>query len=243
MKLFSRLFGGQKPRPPQANVWPNVPSWSALKDGVTVQTERGPWYLWGVLCGNLTVPSGRLVACDPFAMLRPADNPFVEVPRGVFPVVVTLADVSEQQDRSHIREAYASIVFSEDPEAYRKAIPLAREGEKRPEPKGDEFIGFGVDAGTACFVDDTVIARCMPDPVTWHESLFENDEPECWFNRMDDPKHIRAGIANITLPLAKDGENLVLFHSGWGDGYFPVVGSFDAQGALVAAHIDFLVIP
>jgi len=150
--------------------------------------------------------------------------------------------MSAAQDRSHVREAYASVVFSCEKEAYRKTVPLAKHGEDRPEPTGDEFIGFAVDAGTACFVDDSVVGPCMPDPKTWYEDLFENSSPDCWFQRMDDPAHIRAGIANIVLPLAKHGENLILFHSGWGDGVYPVIGSFDSTGHLVAAHIDFLVL-
>ena len=157
-------------------------------------------------------------------------------------MVVTLADVSEHQDRSHIREAYASIIFSAESETYRKVIPLVADGAKRPVLKDEEFIGFAVDAGTACFVDQSVVDPCMPDPATWYESIFENGNPNCWFQRMDDPTHIRQGIANITLPLATNGENLILFHSGWGDGHFPVIGAYDASNRLVAVHIDFLVI-
>jgi hypothetical protein len=155
---------------------------------------------------------------------------------------VTLADMSPAQDKSHVREAYASIIFSSEKEAYRKAIALAKDGEDRPETDGENFIGFGVDAGTACFVDDSLVGSCMPDPKTWYEGLFENSKPDCWFQRMDDPNHIRAGIANIVLPLAQHGENLILFHSGWGDGVYPVVCSFDSAGNLLAAHIDFFVL-
>ena len=240
MNILSRLFSKKAPPPP--NTWPNNPTWGALKNEVTVETKDGPRHLWTVACGELAVPSGRLVACDPFVFLSPKDTPFIIVPRGRFPVVVTLADVSEDQDRSHIREAYASVMFSSAAEAYRKCIPLATEGQERPELNGDEFVVFGVDAGTACFVDESVIGLCMPDPRTWYESLFENERADCWFRRMDDPAHIREGIANITLPLAKNGENLILFHSGWGDGHYPVVGSFDSAEGLVAAHIDFFVL-
>jgi hypothetical protein len=127
-------------------------------------------------------------------------------------------------------------------ETHRKAITPARNGEARPEPDGDDFYGFGVDAGTACFVDDAAITSCMPDPDSWYEGLFENSRSDCWFRRMDDPQHIREGIANITLPLAENGENLVLFHSGWGDGMYPIVGSFDSNGNILAAHIDFFVV-
>ena len=229
-------------QPPQLNGWPNHSTWGALKNGITLQTGDGSRFLWTMECGDLNLPSGRLVACDPFVFLSPSNTPFIVVPKGRFPVVVTLADVSEKQDRSHIREAYASIIFSKEVEVYRKSIPLAKEGEDRPESKGDDFIGFGVDTGTACFVDESVIEPCMPDPRTWYESLFENDRTDCWFRRMDDPAHIREGIANITLPLAKAGENLILFHSGWGDGVYPVIGSFDSVGRLLAAHIDFFVL-
>jgi hypothetical protein len=240
MSFFSRLFG-PKDQPDPA-LWPNKPSWSALKHEVSIETEAGSQFLWTIACGDLALPSGRLVACDPFVCLQPTGTPFIVTPKGTFPVTVTLVDVSEEQDRSHIREAYASIIFAEGVEAYRKAIPLARDGEERPEPEGEEFIGFPVDAGTACFVDESVIASCMPDPDDWGTEVFENDRPDCWFNRMDDPAHIREGLANITLPLAKNGENIVIIHSGWGDGHFPVVGSFDASGRLLAAHIDFQVV-
>jgi len=240
MSLLSRIF--RKGPAEKTQTWPNHSTWAALKNEESLQTEDGERFLWTIRCGELALPSGRLVACDPFVFLQPQNNPFVSVPKGRFPVYVTFADVSSAQDKSHVREAYASVVFTSEKEAYRKAVPLAKDGEDRPEPTGDEFIGFAVDAGTACFVDDSVVGPCMPDPQTWYEDLFENSNPDCWFQRMDDPAHIRAGIANIVLPLARHGENLILFHSGWGDGVYPVVGSFDSTGHLVAAHIDFLVL-
>ena len=116
-----------------------------------------PGTAWAKTVSLTVTSSGRLVACDPFVMMMPTDTPFVVTPKGRFPVTVTLADVSDAQDRSHIREAYASIVFSPGAEVYRKSMPLAIDGGKRPEPKGDEFVGFGVDAGTACFVDETFV--------------------------------------------------------------------------------------
>jgi hypothetical protein len=240
MRLFSRIF--TKTPVEKIATWPNHSTWSALKNEVSLQAGEDSIFLWTIPCGELAVPSGRLVACDPFVFLQPHNNPYVSVPKGRFPVFATLADMSAAQDKSHVREAYASIIFSSEKEVCRKAIPLAKDGEERPDPEGEDFVGFGVDAGTACFVDDSVVGSCMPDPETWYEGLFENSKPDCWFQRMDDPDHIRAGIANIVLPLAKNGENLILFHSGWGDGVYPVVGSFDSKGKLLAVHIDFLVL-
>ena len=223
--------------------WPNHQAWAAGKHEAVVATEKGNIFTWVIPCGTLYLPSGRLVACDPFVFLQPRNNPHVVVPIGHFPVTVTLADVSAKLDRSHIREAYASIIFAEGEEKCRRALPLAREGEQRPVLDEGKFIGFPVDAGTACFVDDSVIESGMPDPKTWFEELFENERADSWFNRMDDPGHIRTGIANIQLPLATSGENLILFHSGWGDGVYPVVGGFDGDDHLLAVHIDFGVVP
>lgn len=223
--------------------WPNNPSWSAGKGDTTVVTERGAIFTWVISCGSLFVPSGRLVVCDPFAFMRAKNNPYIITPTGRFPVTVTLADVSENLDRSHIREAYASIYFADGQEHYRRTLPMARDGEERPITEGDNYIGFPVDCGTACFVDDSVLETCMPDESTWLKDLFENECPTSWFARMDDHNHIRDGIADIPLPLARNGENLILFHSGWGDGIFPVVGSYDKSNRLLAAHVDFFVIP
>ncbi len=223
--------------------WPKNTTGSAGRDGDTVATESGVFYTWVIPCGSLLVPSGRLAVCDPFAFMRPKNNPHILTPTGRFPVTVTLADVSDLLDRSHIREAYASIHFAEGIESERRKLPLAATGEERPETVGDEFIGFRVDTGTACFVDDSVLESCMPDEKTWLAALFENERVDCWFARMDDPNHIRAGIADIPLPFAHHGENLILFHSGWGDGVYPVIGSYDESGRLLAAHVDFLVIP
>jgi hypothetical protein len=242
---WSDIFRRQGEKPtyhPDPRFWPNLPIWSAGKnDTLATIYGKAAYSQWIVSAGELSVPSGDLVVCDPFVGMESTGNAFIRVPKGKHPVTVTLVDVSEGQDRSHVREAYASIYFQEGEEAYRKSIPLAVEDKDRKEPLEDDFTGFFVDAGTACFVDAWSIAHCMPDSLTWYEGLFENQDPDCWFKRMDDPNHIQAGIANITLPLARNGENIILFHSGWGDGVYPVVGSFDREGNLLAAHIDFFV--
>ena len=65
--------------------------------------------------------------------------------------------------------------------------------------------------------------------------------PEGWFARMDDPTHLRAGIANVRLP-GDGASNILLVHSGWGDGAFPIYSEVD-DDALFAVHIDFGIFP
>jgi hypothetical protein len=224
--------------------YPNVAFWSALKEGNHATEGDEFFVLSRVDCGSLFMPTGRLVACDPFVCLQKGNNPYVSVPPGRYQVFVTLADVSGCGDGSHMREAYATLVLDEAAvEVKRRIITPSPDGSPPPPEMTDEgdYWGFPVDAGTACFADDGAVATAMPDG-NWYEGLFENASPDCWFARMDDPGHIRAGIANIPLPSGASGENIVIFHSGWGDGFYPVVGGYDASDRLIRVHIDFMVV-
>lgn len=185
--------------------------------------------------GELKVPSGRLEASDPFVSL--GEGLVVAIPPGSYPVRVTVTDVSEEQNGSHLRESYLSVVLAEG-EAARVEF-LAPEGATPPEDP-DEFYGVPVDAGTVGFADADAVARCMPEG-DWYSDLFDTGRDDSWFALMDSAKHYREGCANIVLPLAAEGENLVLAHSGWGDGFYPVVGAYDAAGNLLGVHIDLFI--
>ena len=175
--------------------------------------------------GTLKVPSGKVEASDPFVNLGES-GVVVEVPPGEYPVRVTVADVSDEQDGSHHREAYLSLVLADGEPA---AAELAHES------------GVMVDAGTVAFADAEAIARCMPE-ADWYDGLFDDGSDDSWFSRMDDPGHLREGCANIVMPRAHAGENVVLSHSGWGDGVYPVVRTRDASGRVLGLHIDLYVV-
>lgn len=209
--------------------WPNHRDrdWKALAEGD--HSVNGHLYrLRRVDCGELFLPSGRLAVCDPFAGMLRGGNPFVSVPPGRHRVQVTLADVGGRgQHGSPLCAAYASLLLSSAPETRRELL----------------VPGFPVGSGTACFVDDEALVHGMPPAEDWYLEVFENGRPGSWFAGQEDPGQIREGIANLLLPLGRDGANLVLFPSGWGDGVYPVIGGYDSQGGLVAVHIDFFVIP
>lgn len=212
--------------------WPNrrEGDWKALSEGD--HAVNGHLYRLRVVdCGELSLPSGRLAICDPFAGMRKGGNPRVVLPPGRYRVRVTLADVSGG-DGSPLCSAYASLLLSSAP-----GLPSS-------ETRRELLIpGFPVDSGTACFVDDEALVHGMPPEEDWYASVFESGSPISWFARKDDPWHIWEGIANVLLPLGRNGWNLILFPSGWGDGVYPVIGGYDAQERLVAVHVDFGVIP
>ncbi len=223
--------------------YPNGEEWAALKNS-TITNNGEKIKLSTISCGALKLPSGKLIVSDPFAGMRKSGNNFVQVPSGEYQVAVTLADISPDLDGSHIREAYASLILDNaSPEVSRKFLEPTKDGKPSDRVlKAGEFWGYGVDAGTACFCDADAIEKDMPSEDSWYEGLFENDKKDCWFSQMDDKNLIRDGIANIKLPLTNSGNNLILFHSGWGDGFYPVIGGFNAAGRLVAVHTDFHVV-
>lgn len=186
--------------------------------------------------GTLRVPSGSLGAADPFVAL---DMPItVPIPPGDYPVSVTIADVSTEQDGSHLREAYLSLIVSDAVTASVEPVP----GPDGP-PEHGSFFGVAVDAGTVAFFDATAVESSMPGEAdNWYDEVFDTGEPGSWFDIMDSETPLRAGTANIDMPLARAGENVILAHSGWGDGFYPVVQTRDADGRLTGVHIDLQVV-
>jgi hypothetical protein len=212
----------------------NLESFRALRPGpVTVDDEV--WALTVHDLGVLRVPSGRLEANAPFENMGEAV--VVDVPAGEHPVRVTVADVSGAQDGSHTREAYLSVVLAEGEPALLEAAPVAGK-----ELAAGEFWVIPVGAGTVGFVDAEAARSGMPPVEVQYDDVFDNGSETSWFALMDSPAHLREGSANIVLPLAKEGENVVLAHSGWGDGVYPVLRTVDSAGSVLAVHIDLGVV-
>lgn len=210
----------------------NSVAWRAVQPGQQmIEGEQHDIVI--VECGDLMLPSGRLVAEDPFVTLT-TDNPYNLVTPGTYPVRATV-------DETIGRVMYLSLCLSPAPEVVRRVlIPHRPDGSAYPTPVHDSYYGIAVDAGTVCFVDDEAVKRGMPtDESSWLSEVFDNDSEKCWFKMMDAADHPTAAIANI--PLTSDGANIVICHSGWGDGFYPVIGGYNADGALVAAHIDLLI--
>ena len=207
--------------------WAAISQWVNAKDRFFAMQsgERVPiGARWASLSvhelGGLTLTSGQIGACDPFVFLDGCPS-FVEVEPGTYQVFVTIADI--EGDAPDWVEAYMTLCL--DPDASEVRHERLQEG-------------FGVDAGTACFVDAQAAAEAMAGDSDW-ESWIEG--PGGWFERMDDPQHFRAGLANVALP-SQSHANIVLCHSGWGDGFYDVVLGYDADNRLVNVHIDFGVV-
>lgn len=208
----------------------------AMRTGEAQQTDGSPATLRVAPLGMLEVPSGLLEASDPFVTL--GEGPVLEVEPGSYEAFVTIADVSEEQDGSHEREAYLSIVLRDGVVTSAGTVSLQ-------ESEPDSYWAVAVDAGTVAFADHEAVGVCMPSTEggdTWYENVFETGRDDSWFALMDSEEHGEPGMANIVMPLASRGENIVLTHSGWGDGFYPVIVTLDSEGNILGVHIDLLVV-
>ncbi|MFO1378845.1 MAG: DUF4241 domain-containing protein [Chitinivorax sp.] len=201
--------------------------------------------LFTVDCGELWLKSGRLVACDPLNGLQWRDNSELQLTPGKYRVVVTVADISDALDGSHLREAYLSLLLSEAPVAGWRFLSPAPPSVELPRLGDHEFIPVNIESGLIALADADAIERLMPDPADsdWEWDLIDSGDEDAWVAQLDDAQHLRAGTANIALPNAEDGENLILSQAGWGPGSYALVGTYAADGTLTGVHIDLAVLP
>jgi hypothetical protein len=200
--------------------------WFALEDGKQAPVGDGLGLLRVVDLGEVNLVSGAVGACDPFVRLDACPT-WVTVKPGRYPVKLTIADVSPDHDGSDLVEAFVTLLV--DPQA---------EEVHREMLEAESWGGIGVDAGIVCFVDADAARRATESFDRWDDLV---EGPGGWFERLDDPEHFGPGRANVPLPGLDDGSNVVMCHSGWGDGIYPVVAGYDAAGQVVAVHIDLQV--
>jgi hypothetical protein len=174
--------------------------------------------------GRLRMPSGRLIVADP-AWLDTKLEPFTTAIRpGAYRV--TLAVIRFEKQPTHQRVAAAKLVVRNEPVA---SWELALRPGEDPMMLGDqELFGFAVDAGMACFLD-AAVTTAMVRVVT-----------DAWEAFIEDHEVVGSQTAEVSDP--ESGANLIAFHSGWGDGYYPTWIGRTAEGEAACFVADMLVL-
>lgn len=158
--------------------WPNDEFWGALNDE-TFQIFD---------CGELILPTGRLLACDPNVYLGSSDPNLgcrVNITPGRYPVKLT---GEREGDSGPWRVWYASLILSSELEVRRKHICCAPNAEGgiaylsdgvTREGVVEHFTGFPVETGTACLVDEGALVYGMPpDSSLWKAHIFARIDEE-----------------------------------------------------------------
>lgn len=202
-----------------------LPDFSKLfDDGREIETEIGRVVLRPRPAGELTLTSGRVVACDP--LVYPETQPFTRAaPVGTFPVTLSVAHF-EDGDR---RVAGALLRFA-GREAVRWELAL-HPGEDASELGEGEIFGYPADSGTGCFMDEET-ARLVTDHMDGEEFADALDA------EMERTYEDTWSWANVEFdPDA--GSNIVAFSTGVGDGLYASYFGLDASGEVVCLVTDF----
>lgn len=184
--------------------------------------------------GRLKVTSGRIVAADPFVYLDAPAFSFKVAP-GDYPVRLAVADFGTDQ-----RVALARIDFL-DVKAVRWEMAVT-DAQSIKDLKPGELFGYGVDTGTGSFADAegfaALNARYGGATSEDYEALSDK-----WITAGEDGGKAR-GLPHTFLLMTDAGprNNLALFASGWGDGFYGSWVGYAADGRVVTLITDFGVV-
>lgn len=177
--------------------------------------------------GNLHLPTGRVVASDPLVFYD--QPPFVvNVSPGTYEVNLSVATLIGY-DRL---VAFAMLKFGDVGRIVQWEL---LKGEPWPNGPGGPTLHYSVDSGTGCFMDlstQHLLSERLQDPAF--------DERFC--QELQGPYEAeRIFCLNHTLPNS-DGNNVVAFSSGWGDGGYSTFAGLDSDGDPMCFVTDFAVI-
>ena len=144
-----------------------LPDFSKLfEDGREVAGEWGRVVLRRREAGELVVTSGCVVACDP--LTEPDAEPFLMgVANGRYPVSLSVAHFEDGDQRV----AGALVSFAPGGAVARWEMALVA-GDDPAELEEGEIIGYPVDSGTGCFMDERA-ARLLAERMEEDENFLE----------------------------------------------------------------------
>ncbi len=202
-------------------------------------------HLIEVTVGDLKLPTGEIMAGDPFFMDE--SLPFARrVQPGNYPVKLYIREIGPDD----YRIAYAKVeLSSEKADHWILAVSEDMEMEDLLKMQEDDFFGFAVDSGMACFLDaqtNEVYQQKM-------DELYQKDAGANYYDDVlaeelkeysaDSPYATEYGDWTNHFPDANSDLNVILFSSGSGEGVYPAYWGRNANKELTELIIDFMVDP
>lgn len=175
--------------------------------------------------GILHLPTGQVMACDPYTDWLGGAGP--AIPPGDYRAKVTLADVNRDDEPVG---AYLSIVVRDD-----LPVGLVRELHQWDASRKPSPWRIPVDSGVLCFAD--LGAAEEIEHADLRTAL--GDGPESWTALQCSPENLTPGYTIALLPGAVQGANIVI-GQGTGDGGYSCVTTHAADGTLLGVHIDLV---
>ncbi|WP_192181723.1 DUF4241 domain-containing protein [Mesorhizobium amorphae] len=172
--------------------------------------------------GELELPTGEIIACDPLVSDLKTPALSRKVKPGRYPV-----SLLEAQGRV----AVAVLRFSAGTPVRWELATVP--GQDVSTLKDDEIFGYPVDAGLGSFMDKTamVLMSARQDKLKADENYYD-DVLAAEFA----PNQDRFVMHH---PVAGNPVNIAMFWSGWGDGFYPSFWGLDAAGQPLLLTTDF----
>ncbi|EGO64652.1 DUF4241 domain-containing protein [Acetonema longum] len=233
--MFGDLFGKKNIAGPLAKIDYTQFFTAQQIDGIAV--EQLP-------VGKLHLASGKIVAADPLVYLS-VSLPFIKtVKPGDYDVIVSVASTEDMGER------YAAVMVKfSDQLPVKWEMALTDENDINDLKHEDDYFGFPVDAGLGCFCD----SRAQEAYIQFVREFYASHPQDNIYDDFFDPAfkanakdpsdpHDIGDWLNFAVPGAENQKhNVVMFHSGFGDGYYPCYWGIDAQGEICSLVVDFMV--
>jgi hypothetical protein len=181
--------------------------------------------------GMLTITSGEIVACDPFVFMElPA---FVQkVPAGSYRVRFSHPMMHGEVGG---RVAFARVDFSSKPVTSWKMAVTAQNDVATLQ--AGYIFGYPVDAGTGSFLDKQAAVDLLAQI---KQGKIAENYYEAWITDGETAGTKRGMSFYLDLPVGP--RNIIMFTSGWGDGFYASYFGYDADGGVAALLTDFQVL-
>lgn len=178
--------------------------------------------------GELNVPTGEIVACDPFT--NPERDAFTrKIPVGKYPVQLYF-DKEEQT----IALAWLQI-SQEKPVTWEMAV---LEDQAIADLKEDYYYGYSVDTGIGCFMD-VLSADFLCAAQNMIAEKMGDDFISYYDNVISDQMAQNQDLYTNHFPAHDSELNIMMFSTGWGNGVFASYWGVDAAGNVVCLVTDF----
>lgn len=178
--------------------------------------------------GELAIPTGQIIACDPFVFAADVLPFAVQASPGRYPVVLSVASIRDDQ-----RVAYAKLEFRNTPSVRWELALLP--GQQSSSLKDDEIFCYPVDSGTGCFMDKytaELLVKLSDQDENYVQGLMEKMS-KTYVDTWDWVDECLDG---------ETGANVITFKSGWGDGCYASYFGYDEDGNITNLITDFAVL-
>ncbi len=191
-----------------------------------IDTEFGRMNIEKKEAGKLKLVTGKIIATDPILLYD--DECYSEhVKPGTYLVNIYVGKAEKRKEQTVAAEIRIS---DKEPVKWEMAL---LEGESAKAFGHDEFMGYEVENGLGCFMDEKAMEIL---------DVMSEEELKDYENKVKDAvRNSDCSCADIIMD-EKGGINTIVFASGWNEGTFPTYYGFDKDNKLSRIVTDFMVI-